>query len=211
MQSRRWGDEGGDAMFERFTESARLALFLARYEASHFGATQIDTEHLLLGIVRENKLADLGEPVASLTYAAVWEELKDRKGSDFTATYVEIPFSIGTRRVLESAATESSSMGHGFIGTEHLLLALLSQPQSVAAETLARHGITEDALRNAVVLGARPDRPGAPQPHALAAFGTRIQEIKHHVDHLAVVERGTEEADALVKTIHAKLDLLLGP
>ena len=106
----------------------------------------------------------------------------------------------------EGAGPQPDPSGAGF-----LMLARVAAASDFAAETLARHGITEDALRNAVVLGARPDRPGAPQPHALAAFGTRIQEIKHHVDHLAVVERGTEEADALVKTIHAKLDLLLGP
>jgi ATP-dependent Clp protease ATP-binding subunit ClpA len=155
-------------MFERFTERARRALFFARFEASRLGSSVIDTEHLLLGLVREgdgltNRLfADAG--VASSDIRA--EVLRRVPRGPTISTSVEIPFSGPAKGALLHAAQEADRLSHDYIGTEHLLLGLLREQGSVAEDVLTSRGLRLDRVRERVVEflsdGEQPGHPGPP-------------------------------------------------
>jgi hypothetical protein len=135
-------------MFERYIESARRAIFFARYEASMAASPTIDPEHLLLGILKENaglliKLTNVAEP------AAVLRQKVERNGdtSNRLSTSVEMPLAMATKAVLTRAHQESEALGHRHIGPEHLLLGLLlSDPGSLAAQALSEIGITRESI-----------------------------------------------------------------
>jgi ATP-dependent Clp protease ATP-binding subunit ClpC len=116
-------------MFERLTERARRALFFARDEASQLGSTSIDTEHLLLGFIREGKgltrrlFADAGIGLDEIRD----EVLRRVPAQPKTSTSAEIPFSAAAERVRQHAAQEADRLLHDYVGTEHLLLGLLSE------------------------------------------------------------------------------------
>jgi uncharacterized protein (TIGR03435 family) len=155
-------------MFERFTEGARRALFFARYEASELGSTGIDTEHLLLGLFRESKgltdrlFADAGIELHDLRD----EVLRRVPAQPKTPTSVEIPFSAAAKRVLKHAAQEADRLSHDYIGTEHLLLGLLREQGSVAADALTSRDLQFDRVRKRIVEllseGMLPGHPGPP-------------------------------------------------
>jgi uncharacterized protein YbbC (DUF1343 family) len=136
-------------MFERYTEKARRVIFFARYEASQFGSLAIEAEHLLLGIAREDKLL-LKRLVegASVTAETLREEIQSHiETREKIDTAVELPLSVETKRALAYAHEESDSLQHRHIGTEHLLLGLLHQPETLAAQILHRHGVKLEKAR----------------------------------------------------------------
>jgi hypothetical protein len=140
-------------MFERYTERARRVLFFARYEASELGNRSIETEHLLLGLIREGKgLTSKIFARASISLAELRQEIVGRTTfQEQVATSVEIPFSAETKRVLEYTADEANRLRHDYIGTEHLLLGILREEGSVAASALISRGLRLDAVRDAIV------------------------------------------------------------
>jgi len=112
-------------VFERYTESARRALFFTRYETSAPGGAAIETEHLLLGLVREAEgiTRDLLAR-ANVSLEGLRKEIRSRAlPGERVPTSVEIPFSPDTKRILAATAAEAEGLGHHDIGTEHLLLA----------------------------------------------------------------------------------------
>ena len=124
-------------MFERYTEKARRVIFFARYEASEYGSRYIDTEHLLLGLLREDpslKMRFLG-PDSSLEKIRAEIEKRITRGERF-GTSVEVPLSEEAKKVLKLAAEEAERLGHGHIGTEHILLGMLQVDGSLAAQVL---------------------------------------------------------------------------
>ena len=125
-------------MFEKYTEKARRVIFFARYEASQFGSPTIETEHLLLGLIREDKsLTARFIPKANASIQDIRKEIEGRTLiRDKVSTSVELPFSEECKRALNSAVEESERLGHRHIGTEHILLGLLGKKRSVAAEIL---------------------------------------------------------------------------
>src|SRR5881296_1595638 len=140
-------------MFERYTEKARRVIFFARYEASTFGSREIDTEHLLLGLVREQGfIRQMSEIV--LLEAVRAEIEKHRPVRDKTPTNVDLPFSEAAKSALESAAREADQYGHRHIGTEHVLLGLLLEEKCLAQTILTKFGVQLDAVR-AVLKGSR--------------------------------------------------------
>ena len=148
-------------MFERFTEQARRVLFFARYEASQLGSTAIETEHLLLGLLREGKgLAGRIFEHAGLDSMAVHLEIGEAvAGRPKVATHVEIPIATDAKAVLQHAADEADRLRHGHIGGEHLLLGLLHLPESAAGAILMRAGLRLDAVRESVVSLAHEGKP----------------------------------------------------
>jgi ATP-dependent Clp protease ATP-binding subunit ClpA len=140
-------------MFERYTEAARRALFFARYEVSVAGGLAIETEHLLLGLLRDGKgLTQTLCNRAHLSYETVREEIHKRTGSrEKVSTSVEIPFSTQVQRVLNWAREEADLLHHAHIGTEHLMLGLLRDEHSVATSILTDHGLTLEGMRAAIV------------------------------------------------------------
>jgi len=155
-------------MFERFTEQARRVLFFARYEASELGSIDIDTEHLLLGLIRESKgLTNRLFADAGIVLDDIRDEVLRRVGvRTKISTSVEIPFSTAAKRVLEHTAQEADRLLHDYIGTEHLLLGLLHEQGSIAADVLTSRGLRLDQVREQIVKflsdGERPERPGPP-------------------------------------------------
>lgn len=140
-------------MFERFTESARRALFFARYESSQLGAASIEAEHLLLGLVRGNESAPremLG--VAGVSLEGIGQQVERRVPRLATIpTSVEIPFTPVAVRILEFAREEADRLRHNHIGTEHILLGLLREPDSLAFAVLTESGVRLDDARDALV------------------------------------------------------------
>jgi ATP-dependent Clp protease ATP-binding subunit ClpC len=139
-------------MFERFTESARRVLFWARYEVSQLGGSTIETGHVLLGLVREDKGIVAHVLSASHVSAAeLREEIRRRLAApEKISTSVEMPFSAETKRVLELAADEADRMAHAAIGQEHLLVGLLREEQSLAAKMLNSRGLSLEGARQAI-------------------------------------------------------------
>ncbi|MPZ16495.1 MAG: AAA domain-containing protein [Luteitalea sp.] len=140
-------------MFERYTERARRVLFFARYEASQLGSVSIETEHLLLGLIREGKgLTSRIFQRSHLSLEGIRKEIEGRAGfRDKVSTSVEIPFSAETKRVLTFAAEEADRLLHNYIGTEHLLLGLLREERSVAANILIEKGMRLNTVRDDVI------------------------------------------------------------
>ncbi|MCC7155604.1 MAG: ATP-dependent Clp protease ATP-binding subunit [Bryobacterales bacterium] len=138
-------------MFERYTEKARRVIFFARYEASQFGSPYIETEHLLLGLLREDKaLAN-----RFLRSQAAIESIRKQIEAQTTvrekvSTSVELPLSHECKRVLAYAAEEAERLNHKHIGTEHLLLGLLREEKSFAAEILHERGLRLTSVREEV-------------------------------------------------------------
>ncbi len=150
-------------MFERYTERARRVLFFARYEASQLGSVSIETEHLLLGLIREGK--GLMSRVLARSNVSAEALRKEVEGRTVYRAKVppsdEIPFSAETKRALAFATEEADRLLHTYIGTEHLLLGILRAEQSLAASVLAGRGIRLGAVREDVVKSAH-ERPPAP-------------------------------------------------
>jgi ATP-dependent Clp protease ATP-binding subunit ClpC len=143
-------------MFERFTEKARRAVLFARFEASQSASPAIEPEHMLLGVLRDNKelfvkLTSLPDPERALR-KSIQHHVPP---SGVISTSVELPLSAATKSVLTRAFEESEAMGHKHIGPEHLLLGLLGEQESLAAKALEMSGINAENLRNVVGAGVR--------------------------------------------------------
>jgi ATP-dependent Clp protease ATP-binding subunit ClpC len=140
-------------MFERYTERARRVIFFARYEASQLGSAAIETEHLLLGLIREGKgLTSRLFSKGHLSMEQIRKEVESRSPDrEKVSTSVDIPLSTESKRVLGYAAEEAERMLHNYIGTEHILLGLLREERCVAASILADKGMRLPAVREDVV------------------------------------------------------------
>ncbi len=167
-------------MFERYTEKARRVIFFARYEASQFGAPAIEPEHLLLGLMREDKTLTarfLARAQASLE--SIRKEIEGRAPlREKISTSVELPLAPETKRVLAYAHEESDRLQHRHIGTEHLLLGLLREERSMAAEILFERGLRLPAVREEVARATGSDPRAAQKkdtPH-LAEFSRDLTE-----------------------------------
>jgi ATP-dependent Clp protease ATP-binding subunit ClpC len=140
-------------MFERYTERARRVIFFARYEASQLGSGAIETEHILLGLLREGK--GLTSRIFSKGHLAMDQIRKEVEGRspyrEKVSTSVDLPISVESKRVLGHAAEEAERMLHNYIGTEHILLGLLREEQSVAAAILADRGLRLPAVREDIL------------------------------------------------------------
>ncbi len=138
-------------MFERYTEKARRVIFFARYEASQYGSPYIETEHLLLGLLREDQtLAHIllkSLPSIQMVRTEIEASIEARER---ISTSVEVPLTQECKRILNYAAEESARLGSRHIGTEHLLLGILREEGSRAACILRGHGILLNDMREKI-------------------------------------------------------------
>jgi ATP-dependent Clp protease ATP-binding subunit ClpC len=135
-------------MFERYTEKARRVIFFARYEASQFGSPYIETEHLLLGLLREDKALTNRFLRSHASIESIRKQVEGRAPiRDKVSTSVDLPLSQECKRVLAYAAEEAERLSHKHIGTEHLLLGLLREERSFAAEILHERGLRLSTIR----------------------------------------------------------------
>ena len=135
-------------MFERYTEKARRVIFFARYEASQFGSPFIETEHLLLAVLRE----DHALAMRFLHSHAAIDGLRDQIESQAesrprAAPTPDLPLSHECKRVLAYAAEESERLHQPHIGPSHLFLALLREKDGTAARLLRERGLDVSAVR----------------------------------------------------------------
>ena len=151
-------------MFDRYTETARRAVFFARYEASQAGSPYIEPEHLLLGILREE--ARLLEPF--LRSPAKLQSLCERIRRQFPprqkiAAHIDLPVSAGSKRVFQYAAEEAKQFQQKHIGAEHLLLGVSREESSTAAQLLRENGVATAQLRDEIIHQSTQPGPAAPE------------------------------------------------
>ena len=163
-------------MFERYTEKARRVIFFARYEASQFGSPYIETEHLLLGLLREDNPM-VSRHLPSLGYEeSILKQIKSQAAvRDKIATSVDLPLSNECKRVLAYAAEEAMRLGHSHIGTEHLLLGLLRETGCFAEGMLSKRGADLNRLRKELSEGPR-DNPSPQMPPLPAHLFERFSQ-----------------------------------
>lgn len=174
-------------MFDRFTGRARQVIVLGRQEASKLNHDYIGTEHILLGLLK------MGDGLAidilrslEIDPASLDEEVRRAiQPGPSTVTMGDIPFTPRAKEVLELAMEEAQSLGHNYIGTEHLLLGLLREKDGIAARVLSEVGTDIDKVRQKMMEllgGAVPTRGKAPsgkktRTPALDAFGSDLTEL----------------------------------
>ena len=178
-------------MFNRFTERARKVIILAKEEARRFNHDYIGTEHILLGLVRE------GEGVAATVLQKMGVSLENIRieveklvqPGPTTQIIGDIPFTPRAKKALELSAEEARSLGHNYIGTEHLLLGLIREGEGIASQVLLNLGLDLNTVRNEVmeILGSAlppgmgPAGPAGQQAKsktpALDAFGRDLTTL----------------------------------
>jgi ATP-dependent Clp protease ATP-binding subunit ClpC len=155
-------------VFEKFNEKARRALFFARYEASKLGSRVIESEHILLGILREGEetVTELFRRFHVKTDDVRREIEGERVFVERISSTAELPLSEEAKKILAYAAHEAESMLHPTVGSEHLLVGVLRVEGCAAMRVLVQHGFDVYSLREEVVALAR-DRESAQQKKEL--------------------------------------------
>jgi ATP-dependent Clp protease ATP-binding subunit ClpC len=164
-------------VFERFTERARQVVVLAQDEARALKHNYIGTEHILLGLLREEEgLAARVLDSLDITVEDVRANVARIVGQGEEVTTGQIPFTPRAKKVLELALREALSLGHNYIGTEHILLGLVRENEGVAARILLDFDADAEKIRNEIIRmlsgpGRRPgsQASGGAQPAASAA------------------------------------------
>lgn len=151
----------GVLVFERYTGSARRTIFFARYEASSAASPYIGSEHLLLGLLREDKrLADEFLDVEDTVESLRDQIARQAPGGAASSTSIDLPLSVEAKRILAYGAEEAERLGHRYIAPVHLLLGILKESECLAARLLAERQVLPEAVR-AYAAGSRPDQPRA--------------------------------------------------
>ena len=186
-------------MFQRFTEKARRVIFFARYEAAQFGSPYIETEHLLLGVLREDE---------ALTNRFIgkssWDIRKEIEANttvhEKTSTSADLPLRDESKRVLNFSAEEADRLNDKHIGTEHLLLGLLREKKCYAAKLLGARNVKLDVVREQL----------HQTPHELPTSGViaaRVSDAPRAAANLVRVESlhpligRKEELDRVIQTL----------
>lgn len=177
-------------MFERYTEKARRIIFFARYEASQFGSPDIESEHLLLGLLREDrplafrllKTSDAIDSIRARVEAVTPPRSK-------VSTSVDLPLSPECKRILAYASEEAERMNHKYIASAHLLAGLLRESGCVGARMLGeRQVVLQDA--RSLAMESRPDH--------IAIYTVRSKPAEPPAPLLALLEEREVEEDIRV-------------
>ncbi len=167
-------------MFERFTERARQVVVLAQEEARALRHDYIGTEHILLGLLREEEgLAARVLASLEVTVERVRSQLVRIVGRGEEVTSGQLPFTPRAKKVLELALREALSLGHNYIGTEHILLGLVRENEGVAARVLLDFGADAEKIRDEVIrMLSGPDyRAGVTGRGLAGAFAEEIRVV----------------------------------
>ena len=189
-------------MFNRFTERARKVIILAKEEARRFNHDYIGTEHILLGLIRE------GEGVAASVLEKMGLSLENIRleieklvqPGPTTQIIGDIPFTPRAKKALELAAEEARSLGHNYIGTEHILLGLIREGEGIASQVLLNLGLDLNRVRNEVLELLGSTLPGfgpagqqaKTKTPALDAFGRDLTELAKENKLDPVIDRAQE-------------------
>src|SRR5919199_644388 len=169
--------EGRGKMFERFTERARQVVVLAQDEARALKHNYIGTEHILLGLLREEEgLAARVLESLDITVEEVRAQVARIVGQGDEVTTGQIPFTPRAKKVLELALREALSLGHNYIGTEHILLGLVRENEGVAARILLDFDADAEKIRNEII--RMLSAPGRRQQGGAGAAGEKAKSSK---------------------------------
>ncbi len=185
-------------MFERFTDRARRVVVLAQEEARVLNHNYIGTEHILLGLLREDEgVAAQALKALEISLETVRQQVEQIIGQGQQAPSGHIPFTPRAKKVLELSLREALQLGHNYIGTEHILLGLIHEGHGVAAQVLARLGADLNRVRQQVVelVNAQEGEsevsrpfPGPPRAwergevlKALRTISARLEAIEQHL------------------------------
>ena len=137
-------------MFERYTEQGRRTIFFARLEASRFGSSHIESEHLLLGLVHDNQA--FLQRLASANLDGIRNEIENLAPPKSTSvpTSTDLPLSHPLKRALAFSSEEAERLNHRQIGPEHLLLGLLREGGSFVPGLLHKYGISTEKVRGEI-------------------------------------------------------------
>ena len=195
-------------MFERYTEKARRVIFFARYEASEFGSPSIETEHLLLGLLREDKAIANRFLPSNDSVASIRQRIRALTPfNEKISTSVDLPLSHESKRVLAYSAEEAEKLKQGYIRPEHLLLGLLREENSLAAKLLQERGLSITKIRDDVAAGGA-DSPASPGN----ALQTRLLKyLESHHNELSVSAAGPHIYVSLPSTAPFLLIEILSP
>lgn len=177
-------------MFERYSEKARRVIFFARYFAARTGSPEIESELLLLGLLREDKSLGnrfLGSPWAG---EEVWKKIQQKRPArEKIAASVEIPLSSASRRALILGAEEADLLSSRIIRTEHLLLGLLREEKCLATEILHDYGVYLGEVRAELLRDPNNESRGeefvrelGPRPPEVAELKNRIKSIRDRME-----------------------------
>jgi ATP-dependent Clp protease ATP-binding subunit ClpC len=167
-------------MFERYTEKARRVIFFARYEASQFGSPSIETEHLLLGLMREDKSLTNRFLRSHSSIESIRKEIEGRTLiREKVSTSIDLPLSAECKRILAFAAEESERLRHRHIGTEHLLLGILREDKCVASEILHDRGLRLNVIREELskTQSDKPSSSRSKETPLLAEFSRDLTQL----------------------------------
>jgi ATP-dependent Clp protease ATP-binding subunit ClpC len=192
-------------VFERFTERARQVVVLAQEEARTLKHNYIGTEHILLGLLREEEgLAARVLESLDITVERVRAQVVRIVGSGEEVTSGQIPFTPRAKKVLELALREALSLGHNYIGTEHILLGLVRENEGVAARILLDFDADSEKIRNEVIrmlsgpggrrqgAGAGAGGEGKKSSKLLDQFGRNLTKLAEESKLDPVIGRETE-------------------
>jgi hypothetical protein len=169
-------------MFERYTERARRVIFFARYEASQYGSRTIETEHFLLGLMREDKNV-AQRFLQNVAVGNIYDDVvRGLTVLPKISTTLDLPLSEECKHILHHAAEEAERFGHHHITTEHLLLGILREDNSAATQILTKHGLKIEAVRDFLARTGPAEEPPAPVPEQPGGhtFQHVITALQHH-------------------------------
>jgi ATP-dependent Clp protease ATP-binding subunit ClpC len=167
-------------MFERFTERARQVVVFAQAEARGLKHNYIGTEHLLLGLLREEEgLAARVLESLDITVEEVRAQVARIVGQGDELTTGQIPFTPRSKKILELSLREAIDLEHNYIGTEHILLGIVRENEGVASRILNEFGADAETIRNELIRllsGPGRRRQPAPPPPLRWEYGVRTLE-----------------------------------
>ncbi len=188
-------------MFNRFTERARKVILLAREEAKRLDHDYLGTEHILLGLIREGEgVGATALQQLEIDLAHVREEVEKAVGRGGGGLFLgQIPFTPRAKKVLELAVAEAKSLGHNYVGTEHILLGLIREEEGVASQVLTNLGADLEKVRQQAInlLGGGPkvvsstSAPSTSTP-TLDRFGRDLTQLARNGELDPVIGREKE-------------------
>ena len=217
-------------MFEKFTDKARKVLVLAQEEARNLEQPYVGTEHLLLGLIREDGgIAAQALKRLGVSYEQCYSHIKGLIEQETPVAAGHVPFTPRAKRVLEAALREALQMGRNYISTEHLLLGIVREGNGIAMQCLEQLGVKPEAVREAVnelvenIPEPQPIMDGAPrgmrpgmgqkrQESMLKEFGTDLtaRAAKGELDPVIGREKETERAMQILSRRTKNNPLLIG-
>lgn len=166
-------------MFERYTEHARRAIFYARYEASTYGSPSIETEHLLLGLLRQDHALARWFPGQNNVEPDIRSEIEKRITlRERISTSIEIPLTAECKNVLNLASETTERLGHNQVDVEHLLIGILRVETSLAAQILIARGLKPGPILERLAQTPSPKYENEDRPSALLTLESFLSGLK---------------------------------